>query len=76
MESRENVQEYYNFYVNNRSLKKTSKHFHKCGKYLKRFFIHYGFEYPLKDFNKKHTYNENYFKIIDTEAKAYFLGYI
>jgi len=76
MESKENVQQYYTFYVNSRSLFRTSKHFHKCSKYLKRFFLHYGFEYPLKDFNKKHTYNENYFQIIDTEAKAYFLGFI
>lgn len=76
MESKETVQQYYTFYVNNKSLLKTVKHFHKCGKSLKKFFIHYGFEYPLKDFNKKHTYNENYFEIINTEAKAYFLGFI
>lgn len=76
MESKENVQKYYNFYVSNRSITKTSKHFNKCTKYLKRFFTHYGFKYPLENFNKKHAYNENYFEVIDTEAKAYFLGFI
>jgi hypothetical protein len=76
MESIENIREYYNFYVNNKSISKTSKHFKKCTKYLKRFFIESGFKYPLDDFNKKHTYNENYFEIIDSENKAYFLGFI
>lgn len=76
MESKEAVQIYHNYYVNNRSISKTAKHFHKCTKYLKRFFAHYEFNYPLEDFNKKHTYNENYFETIDSENKAYFLGFI
>ena len=76
MESKEAVQNYYTYYLNNKSISKTSKHFKKCTKYLKKIFIHYGFEYPIKDFNKKHIYNENYFKEIDNEAKAYFLGFI
>jgi hypothetical protein len=76
MESIQTIQDYYNYYVNNRSITKTSKHFHKCTKYLKKFFIQHGFKYPLDDFNKKHTYNENYFETIDSENKAYFLGFI
>jgi hypothetical protein len=76
MESLENVQQYYTYYLNNGSIARTSKHFNKCSKYLKNFFKYYNFEYPLKDFSKKYHYNEDYFENIDTQAKAYFLGFV
>jgi hypothetical protein len=76
MEPLENIQQYYTHYLDNGSIGKTSKHFHKCTKYLKRHFLHYGLKYPREDFNKKYHYNENYFQNIDTEAKAYFLGFV
>lgn len=76
MESLESIQTYYNFYLKNKSINKTSKQFHKCAKQLKKAFVHYGLKYPLEDFNKKYNYNQDYFDVIDTEAKAYFLGFI
>ena len=72
----EHIKEYYDYYVENKSLIKTTKHFHKCGKELKRLFVNSGFKYPLDNFNSKHNLNREYFKDINTERKAYFLGFI
>jgi hypothetical protein len=76
MESLEIVNTYYEYYLKEKSITKTSKHFSKCSKYLARFFNHYGLEYPIKVHQQKVGYNREYFKVIDTEAKAYFLGFI
>ena len=72
----EKVQTYYEYYLESRSTATTAKKFKKCTKYLAKYFRHYGFDYPIKEFNKKNQYNSNYFENIDTEAKAYFLGFI
>jgi hypothetical protein len=76
MESLEIVNTYYEYYLKEKSITKTSKHFSKCSKYLARFFNHYGLEYPIKVHQQRVGYDREYFKVIDTEAKAYFLGFI
>lgn len=76
MESLEIVNTYYEYYLKEKSILKTSKHFSKCSKYLSRFFSHYGLKYPIKIHQQRVGYDREYFKVIDTEAKAYFLGFI
>lgn len=67
---------YYNFYLENKSIAKTAKHFNKCTKYLKKWFVENNFKYPLDNFNRKNNLNDKYFDNIDNQNKAYIVGFI
>lgn len=78
--------EAYNYYKNGNSITKTESVFKKRRCSLKKEWLKLGYEYPL--FQRKGGYstncpaklnfdlNVNFFKNIDTETKAYFLGLI
>lgn len=71
-----NTQDYYNYYLETKSIVRVSKKFHVCTKDLKKKFLKEGFEYPIKSFLYQVEYSRNYFETIDTYNKAYFLGFI
>ena len=76
METLENIQKYYAFYLESKSITKTSHNFNKCTKYLKKWFIENNLSYPNENFNKKVSLNSSYFRNIDCQNKAYILGFI
>lgn len=70
------VKDYYDFYLKTKSILETSKKFKACTKTLKKLFEFYEFKYPLENFNRKFNFDENFFENIDSEIKAYLLGFI
>lgn len=64
-------------YLKTHSLKETSERYNIKYATLKQNLIKYGFRKPNRKINKiKINYNDHYFDNIDTEHKAYFLGFL
>ena len=70
------IKQYYDYYLETKSITATCKRFNKCNKTLARYFKKANYPFPLKHHRYKNLINENYFENINNQNKAYILGYI
>lgn len=63
-------------YKNNMSLREIEKQFNVTRTTVSKFLEKNGIKIQKGNHYRKYTHNENYFEIIDTEEKAYWLGFI
>ena len=70
-----NIQDIIEYYKNS-SIKKTAKFFQISQEKIKKILLENNVKLKDNKSSKKYVYNEDYFKKIDTEDKAYWLGFI
>ena len=77
--SKETVDQWYNYLINNHTLKETSEYFNISYYSLVKILTRYGYRkvaYKVKNITWRKNKNINYFNVIDSHEKAYFLGFI
>ena len=74
--TKEQIEEFGNYYLNNHTLKETSEHFNINYHTLKQYLLKFGYRTPSKKLSNQRVKKNSYFDKIDTPEKAYFLGYL
>ena len=77
--SKETVDQWYNYLINNHTLKETSEYFNISYYSLVKILTRYGYRkvaYKVKNITWRKNENINYFNVINSHEKAYFLGFI
>ena len=74
--TKEQIEEFGDYYLNNHTLKETSEHFNINYHTLKQYLLKFGYRTPSKKLSNQRVKKNSYFDKIDTPEKAYFLGYL
>ena len=77
MKTEELKNEIFNLYNQGKNAKEIARELgFKYHQPIYNFFKKYNIKHRERVFNRKYTLNENYFRVINTEEKAYILGFI